>query len=308
MTELRHAQSIDVPQLEALIARSGRELSAGYYTADQAEAITRHVFGVDTQLIADQTYFVLEEERAIVACGGWSKRRTLFGGDQAKSGADPLLDPATEPARIRAFFVAPHRARRGLGRQLMEQCVAAAYAAGFRTLELVSTLPGEPLYLASGFVIVERFELLLPEDIRVPVSRMRRALGAPPKIEGRRAQDRRAPAPGPGAVTHVLFICSQNRLRSPTAEQVFASWEGIDVASAGLNNGADNPVTPELLAWAHLIFVMEKAHRSKLAKRFRSELKDKRVVCLDIPDQYDFMDPALVVLLEAKVPKHLPRL
>ena len=104
---------------------------------------------------------------------------------------------------------------------------------------------------------------------------------------------------------HVLFLCSQNRLRSPTAEQVFAEWPGIETASAGLNLGADQPVTPELLAWADVIFVMERAHRSKLSARFRRHLGDKRVVCLEIPDEYDFMDPELVRLLEAKVPPHL---
>jgi GNAT superfamily N-acetyltransferase len=165
----------DVPGLETLIAQSGRELSAGFYTPAQADAITRHVFGVDTQLITDQTYFVVEHEGAMVACGGWSKRRTLFGVDQAKAGPDPLLDPAREAARIRAFFVAPNMARRGLGTQLMKRCIAEASAAGFGMLELVSTLPGEPLYLASGFEIVERFELALP-GAQVPVSRMRRVL------------------------------------------------------------------------------------------------------------------------------------
>ena len=105
----------------------------------------------------------------------------------------------------------------------------------------------------------------------------------------------------------VLFICSQNRLRSPTAEQIFASWEGIEVASAGLASEAQNPVTPKLLEWAQLIFVMEKAHRSKLAREFRAHLGDKRIVCLDIPDEYHYMDPALVALLKTKVSKHLPR-
>jgi predicted protein tyrosine phosphatase len=108
------------------------------------------------------------------------------------------------------------------------------------------------------------------------------------------------------AVKRILFICSQNRLRSPTAEQVFASWEGIEVASAGLNNDAENPVTPELLAWAELIFVMEKAHRNKLGKQFRRHLNGKRIICLDIPDDYAFMDPALITLLRAKVPRYLP--
>jgi GNAT superfamily N-acetyltransferase len=174
---IRLAKEADVPDLQSLIVRSGRGLSAPYYTEVQAEAITRHVFGVDSQLIADQTYFVIEDDRShIVACGGWSKRRTLYGGDQIKSGPDPLLDPACEPARIRAFFVDPAMARRGLGRQLMDECVRNARAARFRALELASTLPGEPLYLACGFSILERFEIVLPGDIHVPLSRMRREL------------------------------------------------------------------------------------------------------------------------------------
>ena len=115
---LRPAQMADVPVLEALIARSGIGLSAGFYSDAQAAAVTRHVFGVDTQLIADQTYFVIEDAGKAVACGGWSKRRTLFGGDRAKSGADPLLDPSREAARIRAFFVDPGMERRGLGSRL----------------------------------------------------------------------------------------------------------------------------------------------------------------------------------------------
>ena len=173
MSELRPAKHADIPALQELIALSGRALSAGFYSPSQAEAITRHVFGVDSQLIDDQTYFVLESESLIVACGGWSKRRTLFGGDKAKSGPDPLLDPATESARIRAFFVDPSMARRGLGRKLMDACVEASRSAGFSSLELVATLPGEPLYLASGFAVVDRFDLHLPRDIQVPVSRMR---------------------------------------------------------------------------------------------------------------------------------------
>ena len=106
---------------------------------------------------------------------------------------------------------------------------------------------------------------------------------------------------------HVLFLCSQNRLRSPTAEQVFADRPGIETASAGLNHDAENPVTPELLAWADLIFVMEPAHRSRLRARFQRHLHGKRVICLDIPDDYGFMDPALVALLEARATRHLPR-
>lgn len=184
MFELRLAQPADTPALEALIRRSGVALSAGYYTPEQAQAITRHVFGVDSQLVEDGTYFVADHLGAPVACGGWSKRRTLFGGDKAKSGPDPLLDPVTEPARIRAFFVEPSMARRGLGRLLMERCVEEALRAGFRSMELVATLPGEPLYLASGFTALERFELFLPPGIQVPVTRMARALPSAPSRMG----------------------------------------------------------------------------------------------------------------------------
>jgi N-acetylglutamate synthase-like GNAT family acetyltransferase len=176
MYDLRRAQTSDVAAIQALIARSARQLSVPYYTLAQAEAMIRHVFGVDSQLIADATYFVIESDAQLSACGGWSKRRTLFGGDQAKMGPDPLLDPATEPARIRAFFVEPSVARKGLGRQLMVECTREAQAAGFSALELVSTLPGEPLYLATGFTVIERFELNLPDNIRVPVTRMRRQI------------------------------------------------------------------------------------------------------------------------------------
>jgi predicted protein tyrosine phosphatase len=106
---------------------------------------------------------------------------------------------------------------------------------------------------------------------------------------------------------NVLFVCSRNRLRSPTAEQVFAGWPGVVTASAGIARDADNPVTPELLRWAALIVVMERRHRTKLSEKFKRELGGKRVVCLDIPDEYDYMDPALVQILEAVVPKYLPK-
>lgn len=174
--QLRTAERSDIPALGELIELSGRALSVGFYSPEQADAITRHVFGVDTRLIDDRTYFAIDHDRRIVACGGWSKRRTLFGGDQTKTGPDPLLDPATEPARVRAFFVHPSMARRGLGRRLMAACIDASRQAGFDSLELVATLPGEPLYLASGFVVLEHFDLDLPDGIRVPVSRMRMAI------------------------------------------------------------------------------------------------------------------------------------
>jgi predicted protein tyrosine phosphatase len=103
----------------------------------------------------------------------------------------------------------------------------------------------------------------------------------------------------------VLFVCSQNRLRSPTAQKVFTGRAGLDVASAGLSHDANKPVCAELLQWADTIFVMERSHRNKLRKKFKAHLKDKRVICLDIPDEYDYMDPALVQLLEAGVRRYL---
>jgi predicted protein tyrosine phosphatase len=106
---------------------------------------------------------------------------------------------------------------------------------------------------------------------------------------------------------NVLFVCSQNKLRSPTAEQVFSQRPDIESASAGTNSDAETPLSAELINWADVIFVMEKAHRTKLQQRFRASLKSKRIVCLDIPDKYRFMDPELVQLLEAKVGRHLPR-
>lgn len=105
---------------------------------------------------------------------------------------------------------------------------------------------------------------------------------------------------------HILFLCSQNRLRSPTAEQVFSGFPGIECMSAGLGNGAENPMTPELAEWADLIFVMEQSHRNKLSSKFKPHLKTQRVVVLGIPDDYAFMDPELIRLLKAKVTPFLP--
>ena len=105
---------------------------------------------------------------------------------------------------------------------------------------------------------------------------------------------------------NVLFIYTQNRLRSPTAEQVFANWPGIETASAGLGNEAEVPVSPELLAWADTVFVMEKVHRSRLSAKFGRHLNGKQVICLDIPDEYEYMDPDLIRLLKQKVTRFLP--
>ncbi|MBB3119960.1 GNAT family N-acetyltransferase [Pseudoduganella violacea] len=173
---LRTATEADIPRMEALITRSGIGLSKGFYSDEQAAAVTHHVFGVDSQLVADGTYFIIEREGEAVACGGWSKRATLFGGDRTKSGPDPLLDPATQPGRIRAFFVDPAVPRQGLGSMLMRHCEAEAVAQGFQALELAATMPGVPLYLASGFEVTEDFELSLPGGIQLPLSRMRKRI------------------------------------------------------------------------------------------------------------------------------------
>jgi GNAT superfamily N-acetyltransferase len=166
----------DVPVLEALIRDSVQGLSAPFYTARQAESALRHVFGVDTQLILDQTYYVVELHGAAVAAGGWSARRTLYGGDQRKEDVDPMLDPSRDAARIRAFFVHPGQARRGLGRMLFERCRDAADAAGFGALELMATLPGVPLYRALGFVEQEHLAVPLPDGETLPCVRMARPL------------------------------------------------------------------------------------------------------------------------------------
>ncbi len=168
----------DVQSLNALIAASARELSAGFYSPEQIEALIVHVFGVDTQLIDDGTYYLINEDhlQGPIAAGGWSFRRTLYGGDQAKSGEDTRLKPASDAARIRAFFVHSQFARRGLGRQLYAECERAARAAGFHRMELMATLPGVPLYSAMGFEPVERTSVRLPVDIDVPLVRMERAI------------------------------------------------------------------------------------------------------------------------------------
>jgi len=180
MTMIRLAAMADLPALEQLITASVRGLSQGTYSPEQIEGGLRFIFGVDTQLIADGTYYVVvAEDGTLAAAGGWSRRRTLYGGDQMKGEEDPLLDPLSEPARIRAFFVHPDWARRGLARRLFERCTAEATTAGFRAMELMATLPGEPLYRALGFVPVEATEAVLPDGVRLPMVRMTRALAEP---------------------------------------------------------------------------------------------------------------------------------
>lgn len=174
---IRKATLSDVPSLRALIPESVRVLLGQYHTAEQVEGALGTVFGVDTQLIRDETYFVAEAGSDIVGCGGWSRRRTPFGSDHAPNKDDALLDPRTEAARIRAFFVRPGWTRRGIGSLIMEACEAAARTEGFAGLELVATLAGEPLYLAHGFTAVEHFEVALPNGAAIGVIKMAKELG-----------------------------------------------------------------------------------------------------------------------------------
>lgn len=163
----------DVDGLKTLIALSARGLNLGDYTPAQVESILRNVYGVDTQLLADGTYYVVEESGVILGCGGWSKRKTLYGGDQHKTSAeDNLLDPATDAARIRAFFVHPGWARQGIGGLLMQICEDAARRAGFRKMELMATLTGEYLYARFGFAAVEEVNVPLPDGETMKVRRM----------------------------------------------------------------------------------------------------------------------------------------
>ena len=170
----RLATPDDAPAIRALVVRSARGLSVGFYTPEQIEAAIAHVFGVDSQLIRDGTYYVIDSPEGLAAAGGWSRRRTLFGGDQMKTAEDPLLDPAVDAARIRAFFVDPRWARRGLARTLYSLCARAASAAGFQRFELMATAPGEPFYARLGFRNVERVELILPPNVPVAFTRMTR--------------------------------------------------------------------------------------------------------------------------------------
>lgn len=180
---LRVATLADEPGLHELIARSIRALGAADYSPAQIEGALRGAFGVDTNLIRDRTYFVVENAAGrLVACGGWSRRRTLFGSDARAQRDESRLDPATDAAKIRAFFVDPAHARRGLGRALLERSEAEALAAGFATLELMATLPGVRLYEKFGYVAGAAITYPLPDGLSigfVPMSKRVRARDAP---------------------------------------------------------------------------------------------------------------------------------
>ncbi len=178
--DIRPAHADDIARIEVLIEASVRTLQAGDYDQDQIERSLRLVFGVDRRLIADGTYYVVEHGAELAACGGWSFRRTLFGADAIHGRDDAELQPGREPAKIRAFFVAPAFIRRGLGARLLAVCEAAAAERGFTAFELGATLTGEPLYARHGYAVVERISTPLSDGITLPIVRMAKVLGKPP--------------------------------------------------------------------------------------------------------------------------------
>ncbi len=174
---IRKACAADIPALRQVIEASVRGLQANDYSPRQIELALKSVYGVDTQLIVDGTYFAAEAtsegaQPHIVGCGGWSRRRTLFGGDQWRAREDDLLDPKCDAAKIRAFFVRPEWARRGIGTMILDACEAAAGAAGFRRLEMGATLSGVPFYRAKGYTALERVDAPLDGGESLPIVRM----------------------------------------------------------------------------------------------------------------------------------------
>jgi GNAT superfamily N-acetyltransferase len=166
----------DRPALEQLIAESARGLSRPDYTDAQVEAALGSAFGVDSELIADGTYFVAEADGRLVGCGGWSRHATLFGSDAQPGRRSELLDPARDSARIRAFFVHPDWARRGIGRAILEKSEAEARAHGFRSAELLATLPGHRFYRALGYSGDEWAEYPLADGLTIDFIPMRKSL------------------------------------------------------------------------------------------------------------------------------------
>jgi len=187
---IRKAVAPDVPRLREIIEASVRGLQAEDYSPAQIEGALQSVYGVDSQLIADGTYLVAEflasqeGNNQIVACGGWSKRKTLYGGDQYAAREDSLLDPARDAAKIRAFFVHPDWARRGIGTLILEACEKAAIESGFNRLEMGATLSGVAFYKAKGYIEIENQQVPLGNGESLPIIRMAREVG---KTAGYRA-------------------------------------------------------------------------------------------------------------------------
>jgi len=177
----RLATMPEVADLRTLMAASIRKHLAVYLDAAHVEA-SFEIMGVDTQLIEDGTYFVVECEHRLAGCGGWSRRATMFGGDHSGGRDARLLDPATEPARVRAMYTHPDFTRRGVGRRILSLCEAAAAVEGFRSLELVATVAGEPLYLACGFTVSDRIDVPTSTALTVPCARMTKPIRLPDEV------------------------------------------------------------------------------------------------------------------------------
>jgi GNAT superfamily N-acetyltransferase len=174
---LRKATVNDRTEIAKLIAESVRGLSHEDYSERQIELSIRSVFGVDDELIADGTYFIAEIDGSIAGCGGWSKRKTLYGASTySYSRESSLLDPATEPAKIRAFFIHPDRARMGIGTAILDACEAEAKAAGFRGAEMMATLPGVKLYAVRGYTSDERITVPIGDGEEIICIRMSKTL------------------------------------------------------------------------------------------------------------------------------------
>ena len=171
----RIAQHDDIPVLKTLMAASIRELLRDFLPPKAVEA-SFEVMGLDTRLIDDGTYYVVECVGVIAGCGGWSRRNTLFGGDHSAARNDALLDPRTDAARVRAMYTSPPFARRGVGRLVLALCEQAAATEGFARAELAATLAGEPLYRACGYKEIERFEAQTSKGIPIPLIRMAKAI------------------------------------------------------------------------------------------------------------------------------------
>lgn len=167
----------ELKELNELIALSARELSRGLYTEQETEGAIKYVFGVDTELVHDKTYFVIEKNGEIAGCGGWSKRKTLFGGNQFSGRQEAVyLDPAKDAAKIRAFFIHPKFARQGLGSQLLKYCEHQASLSGFTQLEMMATLPGVKLYSAMAYKVISDEQVRLPNQISLRFVRMTKNL------------------------------------------------------------------------------------------------------------------------------------
>lgn len=186
---MRRAEAADHAVIAEVMAASAEELSEGFYTAAQIPSVIAHIAILDPVLVEDQTYFVIEDVideagggggTRVVACGGWSRRDKLFTGGGAAAGGTGLLVPGRDPARVRAMFIHPGAARRGFGRAILEASERDAQDEGFTFVELMATAPGEPLYLACGYEILERVDVVLPDGCVVGCARMRKQLPAVP--------------------------------------------------------------------------------------------------------------------------------